>query len=75
MQHTIYFNKTLHEQCLSNPELRDLLFELGFTHIKDDEVFNSVGKVMTIAKAITMGKQSREHVVSFFTQKGYLIEE
>ncbi|MGL5253509.1 MAG: DUF1858 domain-containing protein [Brevinema sp.] len=75
MSHHIYLNKTLHEQCLVNPELRDLLFEAGFSHIKDDSIFNSVGKVMTLNKAIMMGKQTREHIVSFFTQKGYIIEE
>ncbi|MGL5720851.1 MAG: DUF1858 domain-containing protein [Brevinema sp.] len=74
MSHSINFNKTLHEQCLVNPELRDLLFEAGFSHIKDDGVFNSVGKVMTINKAIAMGKQPRDHIVDFFTQKGYTIE-
>ncbi len=71
---------SVHEKIFSlvqkDPEVLDVLLELGFHHMSNPEMVSTVGKIMTISKASIRHKLSYDEVKQAFNQKDIdLMEE
>ncbi|PKM50470.1 MAG: hypothetical protein CVV02_11050 [Firmicutes bacterium HGW-Firmicutes-7] len=73
MEKTLDFTKNLYELCTENPEIIEIMKELGFGNITGKGTLNSIGRIMTIPKGATMKNISIEHIKSTFESKGYTI--
>ncbi|WP_039954416.1 DUF1858 domain-containing protein [Brachyspira hampsonii] len=47
-------NETIYNLCTKYPQIKEILFDLGFDKIKNPMMFNTVSKFMTLNKAIKM---------------------
>lgn len=64
-------SSSVYELCRSNPELVDLLYDLGFTDIKKPGMLSTVGRFMTIEKGASVKKLDLESVKASLRDKGY----
>lgn len=70
---TIDLSKTVYEICSANPEVMEIMKEIGFKEITNPGMLNTAGRFMTIHKGAVMKKISMEHIKEKFTEKGYEI--
>lgn len=75
MNKVIDLRKTLYEIYNKNPEIIDILFELGFQDITKPGMINTAGRFMTIPKGAAMKKISLEDIKKSIEDKGYTIQE
>lgn len=54
MEKVIGLSKTVFEICKENPEVVEIIKELGFTDITNPGTLNTVGRIMTIPKGAAM---------------------
>lgn len=50
MNKEIDFNKTVYEICTNDPDVKQILSNLGFTDILKPGMLNTAGKFMTVPK-------------------------
>ncbi|MFO7636520.1 MAG: DUF1858 domain-containing protein [Clostridia bacterium] len=67
--------KTVYELCAEDPEILDLMKELGFTGITDPGMLHTVGRVMTIPKGARMKGLDLGEIRRKILGKGYSIKE
>lgn len=75
MDKVIDLNKTVYELYSDNPEILDVLYELGFTDIVKPGMLNTAGRFMTIKKGAIMKKISMEVIKQSMIEKGFIIQE
>ena len=73
MSKQINFHTPMYELCSTYPELRDILADLGFIHLKDDKIFNTAAKVMTIVKGASARNLNLEEIELGLTKHGFTI--
>lgn len=72
----ISVNEKIFNLVQQDPEVLDVLLELGFHHMADPDMVSTVGKIMTISKAANRHKLSYEEVKQAFNLRGIdLMEE
>lgn len=71
----IVLSKTVYELCRENPEIIDIMKELGFTSITSPAMLNTAGRYMTIPKGAAMKGIDLEKIKEAFRQKGYEVIE
>lgn len=59
----------------THPETRQIIVDLGFTHMKDDAMLNTAGKIMTLSKAAKRHKITFETMKTAFEAQGYSFKE
>jgi hypothetical protein len=69
----IDFKKTVYELSRENPEVVDIMKELGFENIANEGMLNIAGRFMTIPKGAAMKGISMEKIRQVFESKGYMI--
>jgi hypothetical protein len=69
----IDFKKTVYELSRENPEVVDIMKELGFENIANEGMLNTAGRFMTIPKGAAMKGISMEKIRQVFESKGYMI--
>jgi hypothetical protein len=69
----IDFKKTVYELSRENPEVVDIMKELGFENIANEGMLNTAGRFMTIPKGAAMKGISMEKIRQIFESKGYMI--
>lgn len=57
------------------PEAKAVFIDLGFTHLANDTMYNTVAKVITLRKAAGMHKVAYETIVDAFNGIDVEIEE
>ncbi|NLY63001.1 MAG: DUF1858 domain-containing protein [Erysipelothrix sp.] len=57
------------------PEIKEILINLGFTHLANEKMFNTVAKVISIRKACNMHKIDFSVVKEALNKQGIEIEE
>ena len=57
------------------PEVADIMFDLGFTEIKNPAMLASVGRIMNLKKGSQMKKIPMEEIVRAFREKGFEIRD
>lgn len=70
----ININKTVYELCKEYPEIKNILFDLGFEPIKNPIMFNTVAKVMSIEKASKIKNIDMKEIVKKFEENGFYFE-
>lgn len=73
MERTIDFSKTVYEICKSNPEVAEILKELGFDQIVNPAMMNTAGRFMTILKGAAMRNIGIDKIKEAFESKGYKV--
>lgn len=75
MSKTINLNHTVYEIANGNPEVLDILFELGFRDIVKPGMLNTVGRFMTLTKGAAMKNIDLDMIKERFLEKGYIVED
>lgn len=75
MSKTIDLSKTLYELSKENPQIIEIMLELGFKDIGKQGVLQTAGRVMTIPKGAAMKKMDLEVIKQAFRKNGYDIRE
>jgi hypothetical protein len=75
MAKTIDFSKTVYELCKDDPEVIEIMKDIGFDQITSTASLNTVGRFMTIPKGAGMKGIEMERIKGEFTKRGYSIKE
>ncbi|MFZ5988171.1 MAG: DUF1858 domain-containing protein [Bacillota bacterium] len=75
MGKVIDLSKTVHDLCKENPEVVDVMRELGFESITNPAMLNTAGRFMTIPKGAVMKGIDLEKIKGEFVKRGYDIKE
>lgn len=75
MEKIIDFSKSIHDLCKENPEVAEVMQELGFESITNPVMLNTAGRVMTIPKGAAMKGVDIGRVKMEFSRRGYKIRE
>ncbi|ASJ21679.1 hypothetical protein BHAMNSH16_08520 [Brachyspira hampsonii] len=67
-------NETIYNLCTKYPQIKEILFDLGFDKIKNPMMFNTVSKFMTLNKAIKMKGIDRDKLIKKFNEHGFNFE-
>lgn len=74
MSKEIDLKKSIYELARENPEIVDIMKELGFESIAKVGMLNTAGRFMTIPKGAAMKSISLEKIKQVFENKGYTIK-
>lgn len=75
MGKAIDLSKTVYELCSSDPEVIEVMAELGFEQITQPGMLQSAGRFMTIPKGARLKKLDMDVIKRAFLDRGYSIEE
>jgi len=75
MGKVIDLSKTVYELCSSDPEVIEVMAELGFEQITQPGMLQSAGRFMTIPKGVRLKKLDMDVIKKAFLDRGYSIEE
>jgi len=75
MSREIDLKKTIYELSRENPEIVNIMKELGFESIANEGMLNTAGRFMTIPKGAAMKSISLEKIKQIFESKGYTIKD
>jgi signal recognition particle subunit SEC65 len=75
MPKEIDLNKTIYELSRENPEIVNIMKELGFESIANEGMLNTAGRFMTIPKGAAMKSISLEKIKQVFESKGYTVKD
>lgn len=67
--------RPVYELVTEYPEIKDILFELGFEDIVKPGMLQTAGRFMTISKGATMKKIDIAGVEEAFREKGFLLAD
>lgn len=75
MMKIIDLNQTILSLIQEDPEIKDILFELGFKDIIKPGMLQTMGRIMTIYKGSKMQSIDIQIIKNAFIEKGYNIKE
>lgn len=75
MDKIIDLSKTVYELCKENPEVIEIMKELGFESITNPAMLNTAGRFMTIPKGAVMKGIELDKIKEEFATRGYGIKE
>jgi hypothetical protein len=75
MSKMIDLSKSVYELCKGDPQVIEIMKEIGFDQITNTASLNTVGRFMTIPKGAVMKGIELEKIRGEFTRKGYSIKE
>jgi signal recognition particle subunit SEC65 len=75
MSREIDFSKTVYQLLGENPELVEIMKELGFESITNEKMLSTAGRFMTIPKGAAIKGISMDTIKQAFKDKGYAIKE
>lgn len=64
-------NQTVFELVKMYPELKEVLYDMGFKLINNPAMSSTMGKIMTIEKGCKMRDISLEVIIEKLKEKGY----
>ncbi|MRI85782.1 DUF1858 domain-containing protein [Aerococcaceae bacterium WS4759] len=75
MDQTIDLNVAVYDVVKKNPELIDLLVELGFKPLKNPLMLNSIGRTTTIKKGAKLIGLSLDEITQTLEWNGYIVKD
>lgn len=75
MEKVVDFNQTISQLYDQDPEIINIMKEIGFKDIDKAGMMKTMGKVMTIPKGARIKKIDMQRVREVFKNKGYKIME
>jgi len=58
-----------------HPKVQEIMVSLGFKHIADPAMLNTVGRIITIKKGVQKHKLDLEMVKETFLKEGFILED
>lgn len=71
MSKTIDLSKSVFEICKENPDVIEIMKDLGFESITNPAMLNTAGRFMTIPKGAVMKNISLDKIKEVFSNRGY----
>ncbi len=68
-------DQTIHSAVKKYPELAEVIAELGFPQVRNAFILSTVGKRLTLQKAIEQSGLEREQIIETLSSKGFSIAE
>ncbi|MDF2988156.1 MAG: hypothetical protein K0R50_3666 [Eubacterium sp.] len=75
MEKIIDLSKTVYELCKENPEVVEILRELGFDQITNPAMLNTAGRFMTIPKGAVMKGVDLGRIKEELGKRGFTVKE
>lgn len=75
MNKVIDLSKSVYEICTKDPEVIEIMKEIGFDKITLPGMLSTAGRFMTLPKGAESMKISLDHVKDVFNNRGYEIRE
>lgn len=75
LDQTIDLNVAVYDVVKKNPELIDLLVELGFKPLKNPMMLNSIGRTTTIKKGAKLIGLSLDEIKQNLEWNGYIVKD
>ncbi|MRI82043.1 DUF1858 domain-containing protein [Fundicoccus ignavus] len=75
MDQTIDLNVAVYDVVKKNPEVIDLLVELGFKPLKNPMMLNSIGRTTTIKKGAKLIGLSLDEIKQTLEWNGYIVKD
>ncbi len=75
MEKIIDLTRSVHDLCKENPEVIEILKELGFDQITNPAMLNTAGRFMTIPKGAVMKGIDLGRIKREFENRGFSIKE
>lgn len=75
MSNVIDLSKTVYEICIENPEVIDIMKDLGFEDIAKPGMLKTAGRFMTLPKGAALKKINFEKLQETLVNKGYQLKE
>lgn len=66
----VFRSQSFFENTKEDPSIRELFVSLGFKPMANDITYNTIGKTITLEKALEFIGKSESDVVAFFKEKG-----
>ncbi|MGI5851385.1 MAG: DUF1858 domain-containing protein [Clostridiales bacterium] len=73
MKKQIDISRSVYEICTENPDIIEIMKDLGFDSIANPGMLNTAGRFMTIAKGAAMKKIPMDRIKEKFEEAGYEI--
>lgn len=73
MKRQIDISRSVYEICTENPDIIEIMKDLGFDSIANPGMLNTAGRFMTIAKGAAMKKIPMDRIKEKFEEAGYEI--
>lgn len=73
MEKTIDLTRTVHDLCKDDPNIIEILKELGFDAIAKEGMLGTVGRFMTLPKGAAMKGIPLTSIYQVFENNGYTI--
>lgn len=71
----ISLHEKVYDLVSKYPETRQIIVSLGFTHMKDDAMLNTAGRIMTLSKAAKRHNLDYQTLKDAFEKEGYQLKE
>ena len=68
-------NKSVYELIKENPELKEVLFDLGFTPLSDDKMLNTLGRMMPLKKGAQQIRLNNKRLSEGLEKAGFKLLE
>lgn len=75
LDQTIDLNVAVYDVVKKNPEVIDLLVELGFNPLKNPMMLNSIGRTTTIKKGAKLIGLSLDEIKQTLEWNGYIVKD
>lgn len=71
----ININIPIKQIITDHPGVRDIMISLGFSHLAEDAMLNTVGRFITIKEGLKKHKLDLEEVKKVFLNNNFLLED
>ncbi|BCG60686.1 DUF1858 domain-containing protein [Paenibacillus sp. URB8-2] len=75
MHKTLSINESIFDLVSRDPEVMDIMIELGFRDIAKPGMLQTAGRFMTLTKGIKLKKMDIDTVKQTFRRHGFIIQE
>lgn len=71
---TITLDESIAEICIRYPEIKDILFELGFKDIVKPGMLQTVGRFMNLKKGVISRRMDLDLLIKSLEESGFTVE-
>lgn len=71
----ISINEPIKSVIDKHPKVKDIMLSLGFSHLAEPAMLNTVGKIITIKIGLKKHKLDLEEVREVFLKENFVLEE
>lgn len=75
LQKVVDLKKSVYELCTADPEITEIMSELGFSDIMKSGMLQTAGRFMTIPKGAALKKIELDKIKQVFRDHGYQVKD